>query len=185
MRFTADISPEEVDKLASSLSAITLSFSPRVPPAESSQATISPPSSVALPPTPSPSPSKSIRSPAVKTKRATARVQSGWASEQASFKSQSAPLPAASSAAVAIRPPAETAIVSRPRHTGGNRNKNVAWAVFRGRSPGVYSSWDEAQWQIGGVQNSSHKAYPDWNEAVEAFADRRQRGLVEAIRPSE
>jgi hypothetical protein len=41
--------------------------------------------------------------------------------------------------------------------------------VFRGRQPGVYSSWRICQAQVNGFSNNSYRGYQTLEEAVEEF----------------
>jgi hypothetical protein len=41
--------------------------------------------------------------------------------------------------------------------------------VFRGRQPGVYSSWRICQTQVNGFSNNSYRGYQTLEEAVEEF----------------
>jgi ribonuclease HI len=43
------------------------------------------------------------------------------------------------------------------------------YVVFRGRQPGVYSSWRICQAQVNGFLNNSYRGYQTLEEAVEEF----------------
>lgn len=47
--------------------------------------------------------------------------------------------------------------------------KNKFYTVWVGRSPGVYSSWDECKLQVIGFQNAVYKAFENYDAAVAAF----------------
>ncbi len=61
---------------------------------------------------------------------------------------------------------------------GGKRKFYVVW---RGREPGIYSSWDECRKQTRGFKGAEYKACPTLEEARAAFAagpEKRQGGVT-------
>ncbi|WDF45374.1 ribonuclease H family protein [Chryseobacterium sp. KACC 21268] len=49
------------------------------------------------------------------------------------------------------------------------KTKNKFYTVWIGRSPGIYSSWDECKLQISGFENAEYKSFSTYDAAVEAF----------------
>jgi len=43
------------------------------------------------------------------------------------------------------------------------------YVVFRGRNPGIYESWPNAQKQVSKFEDNTYKAYESQGEAVEAW----------------
>ncbi|KAI0055035.1 hypothetical protein BV25DRAFT_1922153 [Artomyces pyxidatus] len=78
-------------------------------------------------------------------------------------------------------PQAPTTEAGPTQVNGGNRNRNVAWVVFRGRKPGIYRTWDEAQMQLCGVSEASHSVFRSWDVAQAVYANARRNGRVEAV----
>ncbi|KAJ7707270.1 hypothetical protein B0H14DRAFT_2646846 [Mycena olivaceomarginata] len=53
------------------------------------------------------------------------------------------------------------------------------YVVTRGRVPGIYTHWEDAQPQVDRFPSSSHKKYPGWSAATSAWdASRRPRSLL-------
>ncbi|NNE03082.1 MAG: ribonuclease H, partial [Eudoraea sp.] len=47
--------------------------------------------------------------------------------------------------------------------------KQKYYVVWQGKRPGIYTSWDECNAQIKGVQGARYKAFTSRDEAEEAF----------------
>ena len=43
------------------------------------------------------------------------------------------------------------------------------YVVWRGRTPGIYSSWDECKEQVEGFNDAKYKSFKYLEEAKEAF----------------
>ncbi|KAI0054723.1 hypothetical protein BV25DRAFT_1843458 [Artomyces pyxidatus] len=115
-------------------------------------------------------------------------VDSSGASERARTAASAPILPLSSAAASngesvdqSQAPPAFAADEGPSQPNGGNRNRNVAWVVFRGKKPGIYRTWDEAQMQLRGVSNHAHNAYRSWAVAMADYEDARRAGRLRAL----
>ena len=47
--------------------------------------------------------------------------------------------------------------------------KNKFYVVWKGKQPGIYTSWEECKEQIQGVKNAEYKGFPTKAEAEEAY----------------
>ena len=52
------------------------------------------------------------------------------------------------------------------------KSKNAFYVVWIGRTPGIYTSWEEAKLQIDGFQGARYKGFATEAEATEAFAQK-------------
>lgn len=55
--------------------------------------------------------------------------------------------------------------------------KNQFYVVWQGKTPGIYSSWDDAKKQIEGFPDAKYKGFPDKKSAETAF----EKGFKEFI----
>jgi ribonuclease HI len=51
------------------------------------------------------------------------------------------------------------------------KKKSKFYAVWVGRMPGVYSSWEECKEQIHGYENAVYKSFPTIEQALKAFTE--------------
>ncbi|KAJ7601291.1 hypothetical protein DFH06DRAFT_1353508 [Mycena polygramma] len=65
-------------------------------------------------------------------------------------------------------------VISNPRP----RNRARAYAVFYGRIPGVYNTWEKARQQVDGASGSLFQGYPSTDDADAAYAYARARSWV-------
>ena len=55
-------------------------------------------------------------------------------------------------------------IVTRAK---SKRGKNHYWAVAKGRQPGIFSTWAEAELQVCKFNGHSHAGFPTLDAAIE------------------
>lgn len=61
--------------------------------------------------------------------------------------------------------------------------KKVAYVVLKGRTPGIYDNWPEAQAQVDGFEGAVFKGYTTYEDAVEVW-DAWEESGENKIRPA-
>jgi len=61
--------------------------------------------------------------------------------------------------------------------------KRKYYVVWKGKSPGIYTSWEDCQEQIKGVKGAIFKAFPT-REAAEEALDKNPKSYIRKRRPS-
>lgn len=60
-------------------------------------------------------------------------------------------------------------------------SKNKFYVVWKGKQPGVYSSWEECKSQIDGVKDAVYKSFLTEEEAIEAFKSPSSNYIVKNL----
>lgn len=56
-------------------------------------------------------------------------------------------------------------------------NKKKFYVVWKGKQPGIYSSWSDCLEQVSGFKNALYKSYPTEEDARHAFAEKGEKIL--------
>ena len=59
--------------------------------------------------------------------------------------------------------------------------KKRAYVVFKGRQPGIYSTWFECQQQVNGFKDNLYQSYPTVEEAEIAYCEFIERLYKEPV----
>lgn len=65
------------------------------------------------------------------------------------------------------------------------KSKNTHYVVWRGKIPGVYTSWKECSQQVSGVDGALYKGFPDEIQAWDAFSKPPHHFIGKRGQPSE